>query len=41
VASSGDREVETPTLASLGVAIGDRVMIGADTSRQTKVNTSL
>ncbi|XP_065890295.1 CAP-Gly domain-containing linker protein 3-like isoform X2 [Dysidea avara] len=39
VASSGDRDGETPTLASLGVAIGDRVMIGADTSRQPKVGT--
>jgi len=41
VTSSGDRDGETPSLASLGVAIGDRVMIGIETSRQPKVNTLL
>ena len=36
--SSGSRGGESVSLASLGIAIGDRVVVGADSSRQPKVH---
>ena len=39
--SSGSRGGDSVSLASLGVTIGDRVVIGAGTSRQPKVRLEL
>ena len=38
--SSGSRGGESVSLSSLGITIGDRVVMGADSSRQPKVNSN-